>query len=67
MRESDESIGAAIKAASQRVGTPVAQGAELTGLLSRVADAKEIPDRLVVVLAEILSFVSEQEASESNP
>lgn len=54
---SDKAIGDGIRALSRQHGTPLAQDAELTGLLTRVADAQEIPDSLVCVLAEVLQFL----------
>lgn len=49
--------GDAIAAQAREGGVELAQDAELTALLSRVAQAEEIPDGLVSALSEVLTFL----------
>ncbi len=67
MTRDNRAIGRSIHKLARRQGTPMSQESELTGLLSQVIPADEVPASLMQVLADVLGFVDDLEAAQSAP
>ncbi|GAB5452984.1 MAG: hypothetical protein Hals2KO_33120 [Halioglobus sp.] len=67
MNRDNRAIGRSIHKLARRHGTPMSQESELTGLLSQVNQAEEVPASLMQVLADVLGFVDDLEAARNAP